>query len=139
MRLIVTSLICLLSVTAFAYQQPDNKAANDLLLKKIAVLKTSMLDYMKSGEASYKTEDVDKCAAILTTYIKAIAKTNSGKEGMGVVKQTVLALNKLQEACDERLIETSEREQIAEIIIKASSLKGYNTINEDITEQWRTW
>lgn len=35
------------------------------------------------------------------------------------------------------LIETNEREQIAEIIILAPSIMGYNSSPKDITEKWR--
>ena len=58
---------------------------------------------------------------------------------MKVVEKTVLALNELNEPCDEELIETGQREDIAEIIILAGNLTGYNSLDEDITEEWREW
>ena len=62
-----------------------------------------------------------------------------GNLHIGFVKMTVLRLNKLNEKCDFQLIETGEREQIAEIIISAGNLKGYNSLDDDITEEWREW
>jgi hypothetical protein len=58
---------------------------------------------------------------------------------MLIVKSTVLKLNALNEKCDLSLIETNEREQITEIIILASHKMKYNSLNEDITEEWREW
>jgi hypothetical protein len=57
---------------------------------------------------------------------------------MLIVKSTVLKLNALNEKCDLSLIETNEREQITEIIIASHKMK-YNSLNEDITEEWREW
>ena len=58
---------------------------------------------------------------------------------MKVVEKTVLALNELNEPCDKELIETGQREDIAEIIILAGNLTGYNSLDEDITGEWREW
>lgn len=58
---------------------------------------------------------------------------------MKIVKSTIEKLNILNGKCEGSLIETTEREQICEIIISASAKKGYNTIEEDITEAWREW
>lgn len=64
---------------------------------------------------------------------------NQKKNGMKSVKNVVLGLNDLNEKCGHELIETDQREQIADIIILAGHLKNYNTRNEDITEDWREW
>lgn len=58
---------------------------------------------------------------------------------MKIVKKTVLALNALNEKCEYELIETEQREDIAEIIILAGYLKGFNDRDDDITEEWREW
>jgi hypothetical protein len=63
----------------------------------------------------------------------------SKDEGMAIVQKTVLSLNKLNESTGESLIETDQREDIANIIILAGSLKGFNERREDITETWREW
>ena len=102
-------------------------------------LKKSMLEYLEMAKPSYTKNDVNECENILNEYLAEIANSKSKDEGMKIVKNTVERLNTLNEKCDFQLIETSEREQIAEIIILASSKKGYNKPKEDITESWREW
>jgi len=58
---------------------------------------------------------------------------------MKLVKELLLDLNELNEACAGSLIGTGEREQICSIIISAAHEKGYNGKDEDITEEWREW
>lgn len=106
---------------------------------QINELKVSMLDYMKMGHPTYSPKDVETCSLILNQYIAAMLKSDSKEEGMQIVESTILQLNKLNKKCDGTLIETSEREKIAEIIISAGYQKGYNTMDEDITEAWREW
>jgi len=98
-----------------------------------------MLDYMEVANPSYTKIDVEECAKILNNYVSEISNSGSKDEGMEIVEITIEKLNKLNEKCDFELIETSEREQIAEIIILESSKKGYNKPEEDITEAWREW
>jgi hypothetical protein len=65
--------------------------------------------------------------------------TRSKEDGREIVKSSVLKINALNAKCDHSLIETSEREQIADIIILASHRMKYNSMEEDITEEWREW
>jgi hypothetical protein len=108
-------------------------------MSRIDHLKRSMTNYTEAANPSYTQKDIVKCANILTTYLAQLEKTSSKKDGMLVVKSTVLKLNKLNERCDSELIETGEREEIAEIIILAGAAKGYNSKDYDITEEWREW
>lgn len=116
-----------------------NKAEYEKQIQQIETLKKSMTEYMKSAHPSYTEKDVEQCENILTEYVQSIYKTSTKDEGLQVVKMTVIKLNELNEKCDFQLIETGEREQIAEIIISTGNLKGYNSLNEDITEEWREW
>ena len=109
------------------------------LLKKVENLRISMINYMEDANPDYTEKDVNKCVEILHKYIQDLAKTNSKSNGMEIVKSTILDLNQLNENCNGQLIETSEREQIAEIITLAGNEKGYNSKEEDITEEWREW
>lgn len=102
-------------------------------------LKKNMEDYMHENDPSYTQDDVDLCIVTLSDYVIKVFATESKDEGMKIVKSTVLKLNDLNEKCDFSLIETNEREQIAEIIISAGHEKGYNAVDEDITEEWREW
>ncbi|WP_336691134.1 MULTISPECIES: hypothetical protein [unclassified Chryseobacterium] len=112
-----------------------DKETNQLIID----LKKSMEDYMAVSKPSYSQKDIDECISILSEYTTNILKTHSREEAMLIVKSTVLKLNALNEKCDLSLIETNEREQITEIIILASHKMKYNSLNEDITEEWREW
>lgn len=102
-------------------------------------LKTSMMTYMEMSNPSYKKIDVDECIKILKSHVNQISKTKSKSEGMKLVKSTVTKLNKLNEKSGYQLIETGEREIICDIIIRAGQEKGYNKLDEDITEEFREW
>ncbi len=106
---------------------------------ELDLLQESMLTYMEMGNPSYKKKDVEECIHILKLYLKNISASTSKNEGMNLVQSTIEKLNSLNERCSSTLIETNEREIITNIIISASADKGYNTIDEDITEQWRKW
>lgn len=108
-------------------------------LVQIENLKQSMTEYMGIAHPSYTKNDIEACEYILTEFIKHIDKTTAKVDGMQVVESTIIKLNKLNKKCNSQLFETGEREQIAEIIIGAGNQKGYNALDEDITEQWREW
>ena len=65
--------------------------------------------------------------------------TNSKEESLSLVKITVEALNELNESTEFQLIETDQREDICEIIIRGRHLRGYNDMEDDITGEWREW
>lgn len=102
-------------------------------------LEKGMLDFIQLGEADYTLADVKKCLSFLDDFLDEISKTDSRENGILSVKKTVLAINDLNENCEYELVETEQREQIANIIILAGHLKGFNHISEDITEEWREW
>lgn len=106
---------------------------------KIALLKKSMLDYMEVAEPSYTKTDVEECLKILEEYISELSTSTSKDAGMNIVKNSIKKLNRLNDKCNSGLIETSERELIAEIMIFESVKKGYSKPNEDITEELREW
>lgn len=112
-----------------------NKHLDSLIIE----LKKNIEDYMHENDPSYTQDDVNLCIATLFDYVMKVFATGSKDEGMKIVKSTILKLNELNEKCDYSLIETNEREQIAEIIILAGSEMGYNSIDDDITEEWREW
>ncbi|WP_265427062.1 hypothetical protein [Chryseobacterium sp. YIM B08800] len=106
---------------------------------KISLLKQSMFEYIEIAQPSYTKTDVEECVNILNKYRSDLANSTSKDEGMKIVQNTIESLNRLNEKCNFELIETSEREQIAEIIISESVKKGYSKADEDITEDWREW
>ena len=68
-----------------------------------------------------------------------VKNSKSKKDGLSIVKNTVLQLNNINKKTNFSLIEIMERENIAEIINLAGYEKGYNAKDEDIKEQWREW
>lgn len=117
-------------VTSTGDTQIDNLIIN---------LQKSMEKYMKDAKPSYSQTDINECIVLLSDYSRNIFKTHSKEEALPVVKSTILKLNALNEKCNFSLIETNEREQIVEIVILVGNKMGYNSIEEDITEEWREW
>jgi len=109
------------------------------LNKLLGDLKTSMISYLQTAQPPYTIDDINSCETILKQYLADMLISKNKKAGMKIVKKTILTLNKLNSKTQETLIETGEREQIAEIVILAASRKGYNSVDEDITEEWRQW
>ena len=97
-----------------------------------------MLDYM-DDDVEYTKKDVELCERILDDHINALSKAHDRNSAIQCVKDTVLKLNELNEKAGEELIETDQREEICEYIIKAGALLGFNDENEDTTEEWREW
>jgi hypothetical protein len=112
---------------------------NPSIEAQIASLRKSMTDYMKFAHPSYTEKDIEKCMQILTEYNIEMVNSKSKEDGMQIVKITVLKLNELNKNSGWELIETEEREAIAAIIIAVGHNKGYNSMDEDITEEWREW
>ena len=102
-------------------------------------LRKSMIDYIKTGNANYNEKDVRKCISIIDKFLIDIKNSKSKEDGLLIVKNTVLQLNNINKKTNFSLIETMERENIAEIINLAGYEKGYNAKDEDVTEQWREW
>ncbi|SHF34016.1 hypothetical protein [Chryseobacterium takakiae] len=107
--------------------------------KLISQLRNSMNLYMEEASPGYSEKDIDECILILSEYSKKMIKTHSKEEAMLLVRRTVLQLNTLNQKCGNSLIETDERERIAGIIILVSHKMGYNSMDDDITEEWREW
>ena len=99
-------------------------------------------NYNPNFDSGYTQEHVNQCEELLEEFLASLvnlAGTSQKEQIMGAVKTVVLSLNKLNEACDRPLIETSEREQLCELIITAAKQAGLDSGEEDITEEWREW
>lgn len=150
MKSIFIAIFAILNLTMCGQKKSTSKSTQIQVGKMISTgdkeidnlinkLKKSMEDYMKEANPSYSQKDVDECAFLLSDYTINIFKTHSKEEAMPIVKSTILKLNTLNNRCKGSLIETGEREQIAEIIILAGHKMKYNSMDEDITEEWREW
>lgn len=143
---IISLSVLLLSCTSDP-KRKENQRISEIMnnteyknqIQEIELLKKSMTEYMDFAEPSYTEKDIEKCKSILIEFIQNIDKTSNREEGLKIVQSTILELNELNKKCDFDLIETNEREQIAGIIIGAGNQKGYNTLSEGITEEWREW
>jgi len=106
----------------------------------------SMIDYMTDEDDSefdpgYERQHVDRCGVLLDAFIDATRSIDprSGPEQiLAKTKETVLALNALNDECEGSLIETDQREVICDLLLKAAAGAGYSG-DGDITEEWREW
>jgi hypothetical protein len=109
--------------------------------KKDSLLK-QMIDYIDEfGGEGYGKKDVNRIKIILDKYFHKMQKeTNKSKNNyLTIVKETVIALNKINNKCDGLIIETDQREDICYYIINVAIYYGYIKEFIDITEEWREW
>ncbi|MGG0340632.1 hypothetical protein ABEY50_11315 [Priestia megaterium] len=88
----------------------------------------------------FTAENIKATDEILETYmnrLKGSVDKMSEQDILKYVKEVVIGLNELNEQFD-YFIETLEREELCEFIIKAANAAGLET-EEDITEEWREW
>ncbi|WP_176583655.1 hypothetical protein [Priestia megaterium] len=88
----------------------------------------------------FTVENIKATDEILDTYInrlKGSVDKMSEQDILEYVQEIVIGLNELNEQFD-YFIETLEREELCEFIIKAANAAGLET-EEDITEEWREW
>jgi hypothetical protein len=114
-----------------------NPTNDQQLIRLITELRTSLEDQLKNSNRSFKQKDIDECLDILANYSLDLQATNSKEDALPILKSAIQKLNVLNKGCNYSLIETGERELIAEIIIVLGNRKGYNDLNNDITEEWR--
>jgi len=109
------------------------------LRSKIERLEKEMLNYIEPEFSAYDKTSVEECISVLNEHVEQTNNCTSKDEALKIVEKTVLKLNDLNKKTNYVLIETARREKIANIIIMAGYLKGFNSKDEDITEEWREW
>ena len=85
-------------------------------------------------------DDVNKCSAILEHYIDdlvAISKKPDDAKIMKAVENTVKRLNKLNEACECELIESTTSDDICDFIHNAAVEAGLSVIPENVCDEGR--
>ncbi|MBE2978883.1 hypothetical protein [Priestia megaterium] len=88
----------------------------------------------------FTAENIKATDEILDTYMNRLEGSldkMSEQDILEYVQEVVIGLNELNEQFD-YFIETLEREELCEFIIKAANAAGLET-EEDITEEWREW
>ncbi len=78
--------------------------------------------------------------SIIDGYMKSLRSGSkvSQFDIRSAVEQTVFDLKTLNSQCDDRLIETDQREDICQLLLVSAQNAGLDT-RDDITEEWRTW
>lgn len=114
--------------------------------KQIDDIEESMYSYAKEcksdgDDCGYSPRHIRKCKKILQIYLNHLGKMTAPTDGaiMTEVEKTVLALNRLNKKTGYALIETDEREAIAEFIQTVAVAFGLQEPDGDITEEWREW
>ena len=88
----------------------------------------------------FTAENIKATDEIPDTYMNRLEGSldkMSEQDILEYVQEIVIGLNELNEQFD-YFIETLEREELCEFIIKAANAAGLET-EEDITEEWREW
>ena len=123
-----------------SHERSLEKIHEDLLEGMRDFMKDSLEEGENEDDFYYTEGDIQKCKAILDSFLAKVRSTPHGDADsvMATVKDTVLALNALNETCEHSLIETDQREEICDLIIKAALSVGVGN-GDDITEEWRDW
>lgn len=98
-----------------------------------------MREYMARVVVPYDESHVQECDGILVEHARALAMAAGERDARRIVRATVANLNALNARCRGMLIETDQREDIGEYIIRAGFRRGFNGEGEDVTEEWREW
>lgn len=97
-------------------------------------------------DPGYTEADVVACGRILDAYIARVCGIAASslpdprrrEQALAAVERAVTELNELNERCGESMIETEERERLAEAINDGAVAAGLPE-GEDHTEEWREW
>ncbi len=117
--------------------------ARSLVLRHAAEVRAHVLggmrSYMDGGDVGYEERHVAECASILDRYERAIAAANDRAAADAAVRGAVVALNDLDRRTEGRLIETDQREGLCAFLTAWGLGHGFFSVDEDVTEAWRTW
>lgn len=114
---------------------------------EIESLKTDLLSgmqsYLDKYNAGYTTNDIQQCGKIVDTYITNMKNLKDSEDEEAIlaeVQSVVEKLTDLNDACDDPIIETDQREIFCDIINMCAVEAGFpNEDDEDLTEEWREW
>ena len=114
---------------------------------KISALEHNLLDFIKEDyltkqyniKPGYSEKHIQKCINILNTCLANVQKSKSTKSVRRAINVSVLKLNLLHTVTKFMMIETMEREDIAEILNLIGYYKGAIEKDFDQTEKFRLW
>ncbi|MCB1122569.1 MAG: hypothetical protein KJT03_13530 [Verrucomicrobiae bacterium] len=98
-----------------------------------------MLESIEEGETSYSEENVEECRDVLNAHLRCLSQARNREQALNCVMNTVEQLNELNEEADHHLLQSRSGELICEFMALAGAKRGFNTEDEDITENWRDW
>lgn len=96
--------------------------------------------HSESG-AGYTHASIVRCSAIVDAFLAALdgdIPAGDQESILRAVKQTVTALNTLNNDADGGMIDLDQREQLCGIIHCGMHLCGMET-DDDVTQAWREW
>ncbi len=130
------------------------------IIDRRSMVINSMVDYMNVSQKDhpefdpdfdpgYTQREVDQCEKILDAFIATLIEPVTDYSlVMNAVKNTVIALNKLNDSCESPIIETDQREYICAFIEEVIIAKGVDIealaasqkcTRHEITDAWREW
>lgn len=112
---------------------------NPELQTKIKELQNSFIEFALEEESSVKNWHIKQCINSIQRCLKRMDKCKTPKQALRNIARTVVTLNVINKVAKYDLIYTTEREEIAEILNEAATIKGLNPLQEDLTEDFRTW
>ena len=116
------------------------------ILYKVVGKGTAQMASMQSGETLDVLTglgngyDVEKCGVILEKYIDELVDISADphdEQIMKAVEKTVKKLNKLNEACECELLDSTISDDICEFIHNAAVEAGLSDIPENVCDEWR--
>lgn len=100
-----------------------------------------MADALAHGATGYTHTHIVHCRKILDLFLAAMGQLQAPAAEetiLGVVEDTVLRLNELNDECGHMLIDVDQRNPLCELILTAARCAGLPG-DEDVTQAWREW
>ena len=110
---------------------------NERIQATLQSLRTTLVEMQT--HAPFDKSHIDKLTNLLDDYLTELEQVSTKDDALKLVERTVNAINTVNEDANEEMIETMEREDIAEVINYACVLKGYAAEDDDLTEDYRDW
>ena len=122
-----------------------SKLINTDNIGKIQKLKEDLLTEewrirLKEDDPSFTEKNIQLSETALIEFIDSVIKATEEEKAnkiLAAVKKVVVTFNKLNDKYE--FIDTMEREELVDFIIKIVELTGFKVEGADITDEWREW